>query len=270
MADLDKCVSLCEKLRSNKVLHKHMQWIFLVITVTGSLLKEMQLLPDWYFNNKRNVLNVYFVKLAWGWTLWLLLPFISISNFYISKKDPVFVLQRLSSLLVGTVVWYTCTHFFIFIEDLTGACYESESMDIIKMDYSSKLACKKSGLFWSGYDISGHSFLLAYSTLIILEETALMNDLKNISQRPPESVRAIVSVFYIALNVLVVIWIWMFFCTSVYFHDFTHKLCGTSFGILAWYVTYRIWYQKPFSPGLPTRQERKVMPNQRRYSQNSD
>ena len=36
--------------------------------------------PKSYFSNKYNVFNQYFVKLGWGWTLWLLLAFVGLTR----------------------------------------------------------------------------------------------------------------------------------------------------------------------------------------------
>ncbi|KAJ1123446.1 hypothetical protein NDU88_001915 [Pleurodeles waltl] len=93
-------------------IRRHLYLILIAITVCGSIVKEFCPLPDSYLNNKRNVLNVYFVKVAWGWTLWLLLPFIAITNFSLTRNIKE-VLRRMTSLLVGTAVWYTCTQFFL-------------------------------------------------------------------------------------------------------------------------------------------------------------
>nr|XP_014346577.1 PREDICTED: fat storage-inducing transmembrane protein 2 isoform X3 [Latimeria chalumnae] len=116
---------------TTEAVRKNFQWVLVAITVAGSLIKEVQLLPDSYFNYKRNVLNVYFVKLAWGWTLCILLPFIALSNFCVSR-DIKIVLKRSSTLVVGTAVWYAFTWLFFYIEDLTGSCFESATMTAVK------------------------------------------------------------------------------------------------------------------------------------------
>ncbi|XP_043080192.1 acyl-coenzyme A diphosphatase FITM2 isoform X1 [Puntigrus tetrazona] len=212
-----------------------------------SILKATGLVPESYFSNSRNVLNLYFVKVSWGWTIVLLLPFIFYSNLY--NRSHTFVLRRLTALLVATVVWYTCTETFFYIEDVTGFCYESNSLQVIRGDITTKAACRQAGFIWDGFDISGHSFILAYSSLVIVEEMVPMLHI-------PQSDRNIcLNCLYIALNAIVVIWIWMFGCTSVYFHDIIDKVIGTLCGILGWYVTYVVWYPMPFSPGLPPQQK---------------
>ncbi|XP_006000542.1 acyl-coenzyme A diphosphatase FITM2 isoform X1 [Latimeria chalumnae] len=235
---------------TTEAVRKNFQWVLVAITVAGSLIKEVQLLPDSYFNYKRNVLNVYFVKLAWGWTLCILLPFIALSNFCVSR-DIKIVLKRSSTLVVGTAVWYAFTWLFFYIEDLTGSCFESATMTAVKSEYGNRAACRKSGYFWHGFDISGHSFLLSYCALMIFEEIAVTKEVKQMKSNIHPLMNNIINVLFIALNFLVIIWVWMFICTSVYFHDPLHKILGTASGVLSWYTTYKQWYLKPFSPGLP-------------------
>lgn len=190
------------------------------------------------------------MKISWGWTLLLLTPFLIISN--LVNRSVTFVCRRLLALIVATAVWYVCTETFFYIEDITGACFDSATMDVLNGTFSSKVSCRQAGLHWHGYDISGHSFILAYSALIIVEEIAPMAYLKAAA-----STGTLLNFLYLSLNAIVVIWIWMFACTSVYFHDISHKLLGTLCGVSGWYVTYRVWYPSPLSPGLPPQLQEK-------------
>ncbi|XP_076840451.1 acyl-coenzyme A diphosphatase FITM2 [Brachyhypopomus gauderio] len=243
MAALNIVVDKLVSFWTNTIVRKYLQYFFLCVSIIGSLLKDLDVVPTTYFSNRRNLLNLYFVKISWGWNLFLLLPFISVSNFY--NRNFTFVLKRLLSLVVATAIWYLCTESFMYIEDITGKCYESDSLKVQREEFGTKVDCRNAGFLWDGCDISGHSFILAYSTLIIVEEMDSM--LYMMKQRRS----ALLEALYVALNVIVLIWIWMFGCTSVYFHNMVHKVLGTLFGILGWYVSYKVWYLKPFSPGLP-------------------
>ncbi|XP_061128819.1 acyl-coenzyme A diphosphatase FITM2 [Syngnathus typhle] len=248
MAAVDVVVcNLVTLWRIPAVRHKF-PWMFLLIAVVGSILKELQLVPETYFSSRRNFLNVYFVKVSWGWTLLLLTPFILLSNTAFSR-NAVYLGRRLFSLVVATAVWYVCTETFFYIEDVTGSCYQTDSMDVKNTQFSSKADCRRAGLHWHGFDISGHSFILTYSALLIVEETAPMASLKTASMSALP--RGVLNLLYVALNLIVIIWMWMFLCTSVYFHDVSHKVLGTASGLLAWFLTYRFWYLKALSPGLP-------------------
>nr|XP_020443380.1 fat storage-inducing transmembrane protein 2 [Monopterus albus] len=248
MAALDVFVDNLVALWRVTAFRQNFHWIFLLISLVGSFLKELELVPQTYFSSSRNFLNVYFVKVSWGWTLLLLTPFLLLSNASFSRSVS-FLSQRLLSLVVATAIWYVCTETFVYIEDVTGSCYETRTMEVINKEFTSKASCRHAGFHWQGYDISGHSFILAYSALFIMEETAPMVSLKtaSLSALP----RMVLSLLYVALNFIMVIWVWMFACTSVYFHDPIHKLLGTICGLLGWYLTYRVWYLKPLSPGLP-------------------
>ncbi|XP_041859746.1 acyl-coenzyme A diphosphatase FITM2 [Melanotaenia boesemani] len=229
-------------------IRRNFPWTFLIISGVGSILKELELVPQTYFSSSRNFLNVFFVKLSWGWTLLLLTPFLLLSNSSFSSSVS-FLSRRLSSLAVATLIWYVCTETFFYIEDATGSCYENSTFSVMKTEFVSKATCRQAGFHWHGFDISGHSFILAYSSLLIMEETAPMAFLRtsNLSAH----LIAVLSLLYVALNLIILLWVWMFACTSVYFHDLSHKLLGTMLGLLAWYLTYRVWYLKPLSPGLP-------------------
>lgn len=190
----------------------------------------------------------YMVKLSWGWTLMLLTPFVLLFNFFFSRSYYLLV-RRLLSLAVATAVWYVCVSTFFYIEDVTGSCFQTATRDVTKEELASRAACRRAGFHWHGFDISGHCFILSYATLLIVEETAPMALVKTTSHSTP--LRTVLNLLYVALNLIVVIWLWMFVCTCVYFHDVSHKLIGTACGLLPWYLTYRVWYLKAVSPGLP-------------------
>ncbi|XP_013878017.1 acyl-coenzyme A diphosphatase FITM2 [Austrofundulus limnaeus] len=254
MAAVDVIVDGLVSLRRRLALRQNLPWFFLVFSVVGSVLKDLDLVPQSYFSSSKNVLNVYFVKVSWGWTLLLLTPFILLSNSSFSRNVS-FLACRSLSLAVATAVWYVCTETFFYIEDVTGACYESSSLLLTNLDFPSKQACRRAGLHWSGYDVSGHSFILTYSALLIAEETSPMASLRTAALSPLS--RTSLGLLYVALNLITLLWLWMFLCTSVYFHDLSHKLLGTLCGLLGWYLTYRFWYLKPLSPGLPPQRQTK-------------
>ncbi|NXQ49691.1 FITM2 protein, partial [Catharus fuscescens] len=219
-------------------------------------LKDSELVPDTPLQNKRNPLNVYFVKMAWAWTLWLLLPFITLTTYELARskflygrtKSALLVLRRLGALLVGTAVWYLCTGLFLYVENLTGECSLQGKPGQPPRLYASKQECHQDSGVWNGFDISGHCFLLSYCAMMILEEVAVLEAL---SIERSSKLRVLINVLLVSLCFLTVIWVFMFLSTALYFHDFSQKLLGVLIGLSAWYGTYRVWYLKPFSPGLP-------------------
>ncbi|KAK5864017.1 hypothetical protein PBY51_000994 [Eleginops maclovinus] len=254
MAAVDVIVDNLVTLWRIPSIRQNFHWIFLLISVVGSILKELELVPQTYFSSTRNALNVYFVKVSWGWTLLLLTPFLLLSNSSFNLTVPS-QCRRLLSLAVATAVWYIFTETFFYIEDATGSCYETDTVDFVNKEFMSKASCRRAGFRWDGYDISGHSFILAYSALFIVEETAPMASLRTAKLSALN--RMVLNLLYVALNLIVIVWVWMFACTSVYFHDPSHKLLGTICGLIGWYLTYRVWYLKPLSPGLPPHRQRK-------------
>ncbi|CAG03837.1 unnamed protein product, partial [Tetraodon nigroviridis] len=248
MAAEDVIVDNLVKFWKKPAIRRYFHWMFLFITIAGSVLKELEVVPQSYFSHRRNIINIYFIKLSWGWTLLLLTPFILLANSLFSRKVS-FLARRVLSLVVATAIWYVCTETFVYIENVTGSCYETDTTDAIKKEFTLKVSCRQAGFHWHGYDISGHAFILAYSSLLIMEEIAPMGSLKMVSYSALP--RMVLNLLYIALNLILIIWVWMFACTAVYFHDLSHKLVGTVCGLLAWFLTYGVWYLNPLSPGLP-------------------
>ncbi|KAG7237901.1 hypothetical protein INR49_031694 [Caranx melampygus] len=157
--------------RRTRFARQHFHWLFLLVSVVGSVLKDLDLVPQTYFSSSRNVLNVYLVKLSWGWTLALLTPFLFLPHLLSGRSVPSLT-RHLLSLVVATSVWYVCTETFFYIEDVTGFCHETGAADVIKREFLSKATCRRAGFHWTGWDISGHCFILSYSALVIMEETA--------------------------------------------------------------------------------------------------
>lgn len=247
MEHLERCAWFLRGTLVRAAVRRYLPLALVASMVAGSFVKEFSPLPESYLSNKRNVLNVYFVKLAWAWTFCLLLPFIALTNYLLTGQASL-VVRRLSTLLVGTAIWYVCTALFSCIEHYTGSCYQSPALDGLRKGIQSKPQCQQEGGFWHGFDISGHSFLLAFCALMIVEEMAVLHAVRT---ERSHFLHMPVTTLVVALGFLTCVWLWMFLCTAVYFHDFSQKLFGTMFGLLGWYGTYRFWYQKPFSPGLP-------------------
>ncbi|XP_066834480.1 acyl-coenzyme A diphosphatase FITM2 isoform X1 [Anser cygnoides] len=275
MEQLERCSRSLRAGLAAGAVRRRLPWVLLGLVLLGSALKDGDLVPETPMQNKRNLLNVvvgkesrsklhrkvllgqrYFVKVAWAWTFWLLLPFIGVTTYLFAKskflygptKSILTALRRLSALLVGTAIWYVCTGLFMYIENLTGMCSTSGKHNEPRRLYATKQECHQDNGIWNGFDISGHCFLLSYCALMIVEEMAVLEGL-SIDQN--SKLRVVVNSLFVSLCFLTMIWVFMFVCTAVYFHDFSQKLLGALIGLSAWYVTYRVWYLKPFSPGLP-------------------
>ena len=226
--------------------------IYWLVVIAGSFIHEFLPLPQSYFSYKRNVFNVYFVKLGWGWTLGLLIPFISLTSFAYTSCNPSKMLRHLSRLAVGTFAWYFWVNLFVYIEELTGICEGEESI-------TSKRSCHFQGFHWDGFDISGHAFLLIHSALIIGEEIQVKQWLSilesgesaGLSRRPNVLLNPLTNLFFTCSSLLLLLWEFMLVCTTVYFHNVQQKVLGALIALFTWYVTYRVWYKNELSPGVP-------------------
>ena len=134
-----------------------------VIVIIGSLIHDFHRPPNFYMSNRRNFFNVVFAKWSLAWTLGLVTPFMVLVYWIKSRANLKVVCKHVLRLVVAVVVWYVVTYILEWIEHLTGDC---EGTDL----YEKKEECQNEGLVWSGFDISGHSFLLSYCALMISEE----------------------------------------------------------------------------------------------------
>ncbi|EFO17685.1 hypothetical protein LOAG_10816 [Loa loa] len=236
-------------LRTDRKAIFHLLAVFLL-----SLFAALVPLPDhYYFVKKNNILNNYFVKLGWFWTCIVVCPFI----WYISTaigQSMSGIIQNLSRMVIATIVWYYCTHSFVVFEHMTGHCYGSE--------LSPRSSCSVDGGKWvPGFDISGHCFILIYSSLIICEEALAFRSITIVHRtRRTPSVKNenLIRIFFICMCVLHLLWDFELLISVLYYHHIYHKVMGALIAILCWYFTYHIWYRKVGIPPLPL-QLRKVM-----------
>ena len=218
---------------------------YLFVVVVCSFIHGFQPLPQSYLSNKRNVLNVYFVKFGWGWTLLVLIPFISFTSSLYTSLNPLAILKHLRRMAVATCGWYIWVNLFVYIEELTGFCEGEEKL-------ISKRSCYQEGFYWNGFDISGHCFLLTYSALVISEELqhkphwpsdAVQTSPENINEFQHMNIARLLTpeVFSLFAGLLSILWEFMLVFTTIYFHTFSQKVLGAVIAIFTWYIIYRVW-----------------------------
>ena len=234
--------------------YKAVFYWFLVIL--GSFICDFLPIPQSYFSNRRNVLNVYFVKWSWGWTLCLLSPHIFLTSAVYTYGNIVTMIRNLTRLAVGTAFWYFWVNLFLYIKQETGSCVGDKTTTAI-------LACRKKGFHWYEFDISGHTFLLIYCCLIIAEELQIMRDWDSvIFHMEPRNdkqklkywhsvVTPLAKALLWSTGLLQILWEFMFLWTCLYFHTVSQKVLGAVVAIFTWLVTYKMWYKFRISPGLP-------------------
>jgi hypothetical protein len=194
------------------------QWLLallVVVAVVGTLLAQYSWSPS-YLNDRRNVFNVYFVKLGWFWTsLIVALPLIH--GQYDKESSAV---QRIGHFAICTLLWFVLTVFFEQVDLWTGSC--------TLPGITSGRECYRSGGTWDSFDISGHAFLLVFSSLILLDH----------SKKTPQNMNMDTLVIAAECLSLIIrlLWVFMLFTTWVHFHTLLDKLLGALFGVGAWYL----------------------------------
>ena len=233
--------------------------VLFAVALVGSLLCAVELNPDTHFSDKKNPLNVYMVKLSWGWTLVCVLPAVLFSSFLYSGLQWGVIVRHFGRIGVAHVIWMIVTSLCLFLDSITGAC---TSEDVLE-----RSVCLKRGHRWEGFDISGHMFLLTYCIYVITEECAniqlelwyeynsgmvlehhVVSKLSEKKQSTLVHLHKIASWVVEPLELLatteVMLWTLMTAATAFYFHSFLEKLLGFAFGILAWFLTYKCLYGK--------------------------
>lgn len=167
-----------------------------------------------YTAQPKNVFNEYFVKFAWGWNLALVTPFATLTSTYSAKK----FFAALVRIGIATGIWYGLTNLFIIIR-------KSSESDL---------------------DISGHSFILVWGVLFIIEEAKSYNSWKsNFTGASKPSLTFIITLNLILLTAIVLLWDIMFLSTVVFYHTMAEKFLAVLFAEIAWILTYQGIYTLP-------------------------
>ncbi|KIY00229.1 uncharacterized protein Z520_03914 [Fonsecaea multimorphosa CBS 102226] len=227
-----------------------------------------------YFAGKRNIINVYFVKIGWFWTT---LAFLLLQ--ITTRPPPASAAKHYiqSSLRYGlvTISWFLTTQwcFGPALVDrsftITGGHCELQPInttglkDALEMTMiASGPACKAAGGDWrGGHDISGHVFMLALSSAFLLYEiymadrdsahpsvspraaAALAHDMTEEERKAvggwESETQALVRIWSrYFLYAVVVLDFWMLMMTAIWFHTWTEKLSGLLIAAVTIWVTY--------------------------------
>lgn len=238
-----------------------------------SLIGDFTPYPRTYFARSDNLFNVYFVKMGWAWTLLLSLPFLFMTSYTLCCGDLQKIIKHhLPRIFVATFFWFVWTKLFNVIENAYGHCNNRK--------FDSKSTCLKAGAFWNGFDISGHAFILIYSSLVLIEEArpiigweyikehirneehnrtvgekSLTNPLRNLKDEEMKMLKTLyekytpaIRTLFIGVTVLQLLWDIMLVCTMLYFHKMIEKVLSGIFAILTWYFCYRFWYPSSVLP----------------------
>lgn len=263
---------LCKKIiffDVNLKVALYMGALFLV-----SLIGDFTPYPKTYLARSDNFFNVYFVKMGWAWTLAASMPFVALTSRVLCCGNTERLLKHhLLRLAVATAFWFVWTKSFNLIESSYGRCNVR--------NFITKSTCLKAGHFWNGFDISGHAFILVYSSLVLIEEArpiigweyikehlrneehnratseaSTTNPLRNLDEIEFNQVKTLyekytpyIRFLFIAMAALQLLWDVMLVGTMLYYHKMIEKVLSGIIAILTWFVTYRTWY--PTNSTLP-------------------
>lgn len=207
---------------SSKLNHFYIFWILVALAILGTLAN----LPASYFSYKGNIFNVYFVKMGWLWTtvVYFSRIFVPLHQQKTSKE------KQIIRYVLATLLWYGITHFFEVYQHYSGSCSSP--------DFDTARSCYRAGFFWDGRDISGHTFLLSFASMLL---TSMAME-RTVHQRDPSQLEIIVEYLTLVIRIL---WLFMYFTTFVYFHTFADKTMGFLFGLLCFYISEN--YDKIYS-----------------------
>jgi hypothetical protein len=140
-----------------------------------SLIADVSTVPKMYLSRSDNIFNKFFVKFAWGWNLTLLAPFVGFTTYiYCCGQKQRIVKHHLLRILIATFFWWFWTTLFNMIEATFGRCAHRQ--------FSTKGSCLQAGHVWNGFDVSGHTFILIYGSLFLIEETRCMENWDSIKE----------------------------------------------------------------------------------------
>ena len=240
-----------------------------------SLIGDFLPFPKTYFSRSDNLFNVYFVKLGWAWTLIFSFPYLLLTSLTICCGDHKrAVKHHLPRLAIATFFWFVWTKLFNVIEATYGRCNN--------INYLSKSECLKAGYFWRGVDLSGHAFILLYSSLVLIEEarpiinwesikdllrneehnrmvgdkSETSNPLRNLADEDMKQLKfcyerltPTIRLLFVGITMLQLLWDIMLVATMLYYHRMVEKFLSGVIAIFTWFFTYRVWY--PMKDMLP-------------------
>ena len=242
--------------------------------------------PINYFANKRNVVNVYFVKFGWFWTTlaFLLLQLTTNPPPRAPRGEPSIstYIQAAFRYCLVTLTWIFTTQWFFggpLVDrsfTLSGGRCQALPQEISAQGVhdietiATSVACKAVGGKWrGGHDISGHVFMLVLSSAFLLLEQYISNRQSSHPSISPtaaanvaadltpeekqalgdwESKEAATARVYSRYFVWTVIGLDMFMLmmTAIWFHTWLEKLTGL---LIAGTCIWGVYFLPRFSPG---------------------
>lgn len=199
--------------------------------------------------------NHFFVKYIWFWTWCTVLPFAtayallvqshSSYNFKKRSRASVNYFKLLHPFIrvgvFGSIIWAVFNVLKTFLREHTGRCVIKGTSKVILKATTLK-ACKWYGNLdggeWTGFNISGHCFMLNFCTLIMLnelEEYVYMK--KRINNEPLKLMYWFCAGFIVMCQSMVLI-------TYCFYHEPLEKIAGTILAVVCWQLLYEELFKK--------------------------
>lgn len=266
---------LCKKIIFFKIEYRIRVYILCLLL---SIIFDVVSFPPTYFSSSKNPINLYFVKVAWAWNLALIVPFVVLTSYAISRGKITNIILHLLRIVIVTFFWWFWTNLFHNIDIGFGFCSDKSC--------NTQKECRLRGSKWYSVDISGHTFILIFGSLFLIEEAySFINwpllkyyikreddnssegelnsskTFKSLSENDTEMLKwcfkkftPYINSLFIGITILQMLWDIMLIITILYYHISYEKIIGGGIAILSWYFIYRICdkYLKPISnlPGL--------------------
>ena len=225
--------------------------LFSLLVFVVSSYSELYQLGEADGPSKDFPLNKYYVKYNWAWTLLFLVPTVSLMAVLYTGMELKDATRHLFRLAINHVIWYAVTNLFLSYQRAVGTCSNKS--------FSNRSDCLTGGGTWSDVDISGHVFLLSFSTMIISEEVVGISPWASsnyrLSSPLPKWKVTILSAIYrhtlasftvvlfeIVAAVEIILNVIMILITCLYFHTFYEKVLALIVSLTLWYVPYHVLY----------------------------
>ncbi|XP_059164953.1 acyl-coenzyme A diphosphatase FITM2-like [Physella acuta] len=244
--------------------------VYLIGVMFGSIICDLFVVPKTYLADRKNPLNLYFIKMGWAWTFTFVGAYIGLTSFVYCCRDFSRICQHFLRLAVGTFWWYFCTKVFIHVESIMGVCTQ--------LVHDNKATCLEAGKNWLGFDISGHIFIEIHCLLIISEEVKTYKDWKKLgtilededlpnkrnlteeeilqAQINYKTLTPFIKMLLIFITVIQILFEFMLLTSTVYrFHTLGQKVTASFVAVICWFLSYRVLYRSgnpfPFMPVMP-------------------
>lgn len=193
-----------------------------ILVLSGSYIYDKNLFPETFLADANNNINKIILKWTWGWTL------IVVILKYIMGR-PINKLNRIDwiffiEIILSSLIFKANIIAFELIDSATGRC----NLTTTSIRNLSKSSCLSHKYKWNHYfDISGHTFLLSYSSLFVNHfNNVFLVSTDDSFKKYSSLISSFISSF----------WKIMLFVTAIYFHTTSEKILAVLLSFISWKI----------------------------------